>query len=440
MSDSYTRQYSQDYNWLRKVTRNGVHVASVYLSTKVTGSRTGESVKDYKEKIKAGQQAGSPYTLDRNFVLGVEEGRATYGATEKYVGALPRPPSWNPNTYRETWQGMQNIPVPVLSHLSVSPSKAEAIALAKTYKKIREEQQHMNSPAVIAEFVDVLRQFGSPARALVDLTNRRFNRLELERRRLKGSTTFKRIKWSEIVASTYLEWSFGLAPLISDTRSAAEALARWQYEKTDNPHFRAKIVSRGEDVAIQKATDPGVKAWNSAYMYYKRAYIKKTAARCQYVVGLNGSLRADFGSNERLLQLLGFDHKNWIPALWEAVPWSWLVDYFTNVQQILEAAATGQAAVSWIVKTATTRSEYLETNDIDGHLTALDAKNNNRYGSASGHFGRYKQVRVTQVRTLPTTLGVPPLYFEIPSQLGQLANMTALLFSRRPGQSALWLF
>jgi len=330
-------------------------------------------------------------------------------------------------------------PVSIPAHLPTSVVKADSIALSKTYKKVASELQSMNSPAVLAEFVDVLRQFGSPFRSIVDLTNRRLNRLELERRGLKGSTTFKRKKWASIVADTYLEYSFGLAPLISDTKNAAEALARLHAEKEGLLRPRRKIVCQGKDVASETFTPTPIGVSLSGYLFARPSVTNKTECRVQYVCGLESTLRADLGSNDRLLQLLGFNHANWVPAIWEAVPWSFLIDYFTNVQQILEASVTNTSDVKWITKTVTYRTEYNQFFPVDQEETRLQAKARQRSGYGSGHAGRCHQVRITLARTLPTTLGVPSLYFELPSSVKQLANMAALLIARKPTSSALWL-
>lgn len=406
-----------------------------YFSISLPHTRSGEKVKDWKEKVKANQQAGSPYSLDATFLSKWEEGSMSYQATN-----VKSTPTENNVMYRERFTGNMSSPVSIPSHNATSLVKADSIALSKTYKKIQSELQSMNSPAVLAEFVDVLRQFGSPFRSIVDLTNRRLNRLELERRGLKGSTTFKKKKWASIVADTYLEYSFGLAPLISDTKNAAEALARLHAEKDGLLRPRRKIVSRGLDVANTIYTPTISRPPDCAYIWVKSEVSKTTECRVQYVCGLESTLRADLGSNDRLLQLLGFNHANWVPAIWEAVPWSFLIDYFTNVQQILEASVTNTSDVKWIVKTVTYRTEYDQFFPYDAVQNRLQNKADFRSGGAGGHAGRCNQVRLTLTRSLPATLGVPSLYFELPSSVKQLANMAALLVARKPSSSALWLF
>lgn len=432
---SYTRTFSSNHQFVAKVVR-GAFQSTRHQQVTYKGTRSGTKVQDYKEKIRNGENAASVYNLDRYELKGNEPGHASFSAV--YTGYLP--PNQVGDTRSETWTGIEIIPSASLAHRPTSVIEADAIALAKIYKKIREEQQHMNSPAIVAEFVDVIRQFGSPARSIVDLTNRHLNRLALERRGLKGSTSFKRIKWHEIVASTYLEWSFGLRPLISDTQSAAEALAKWQYEKNHPVHFRKAIRSRGVNKAVYKDTGVPTQPWKASWIYVNNVTDWQTECRVQYNVGLSTTPIAAFGSNERLLQILGFNPSNWVPALWEAVPWSWLIDYFTNVQQILEAAATVTTGVKWISKTVTYRTDYRHTREVNDAASRQTTAAHGYSGGATGHCGRMHLVRTTMARSIPATLGVPALTLEYPQKVGQLANMVAVLLARKPSSSALWLF
>lgn len=404
--------------------------ASVFKSrvdVKWVDTRAGSRVPDWREKIRQGISATSPYTANQSRFIWTEGGSLT-----SRVASVVSPFHW----YLTQQNGIINHTPELPNHISVPATNAvESKALSKIYKKIDAEQTHLAGASVMAEFIDVIRQFGSPARSIIDLTNRRLNRLELERKGLKGSTSFKKIRWSEIVASTYLEYAFGLAPLIGDTKKAAEALARFQIEPELKP--RAKVVAR-ESAKVATATPvSGLGVGSTPFVGGKNI---TTEYRVQYVVGLEATPIAAYGSNERLIQLLGFQPSKWAPALWEAVPWSWLLDYFTNVGQILAAGATCTSGVKWIAKTVSQRStlEY-RTRWNYGHLPT--AILNSRYSRSGTHAGSYGSERTTVTRTIPQSLGVPSLYVEHPfNDVKKIANMTAVLFARKPGQSALWIF
>lgn len=426
---SYSKSYSDQFSIGHSFLVNSSSLGKTY-NRSYSGSRSGEKMDNYKDKIRAGENASTPYTLNRTKIEKITKG--------KTIELLRYKTPVSPPTFRsEVYEGTLQEPPYSLTHLSVNAGEADSVALSKLYKKLDSETSRLNSPAVLAEFLDVVRQFGKPAEALVDLTNRHLNRLELEKRRLTA-VKFNPIRWTEILASTYLEWSFGVKPLISDTKAVAEALAQWQFESSEEilQKLRAKVVSRG--LVTNETVRYGATRPSQGSSRYTTTKHKKTEGRIQYVVGLQGDLRADFDSNQRLLQLLGFDHGNWIPAVWEVVPWSWLVDYFFNINNILDAAVTSTARVAWICKTKVTRTSESYRTTLDPvynyNSSLCDRVSRTNYNAG----GSYDVVRTTLSRTVPATLGLPPLYFRHPfKDAGKLANMVAVLFARRPSASAL---
>lgn len=401
-------------------------------------TRTGQKVLDYQAKIRAGSNAGSPYTLSAYQVEESQPSRGTLVLTDVWNG----PPTniWFPYTMWR-FRGIWRSPDPnTVSHLGVSQSKAEAAALTKTYSKIRSEYQRLNASASVAEFGDVIRQFGKPFDAIVDLTNRRLNRLFLEKRGLKGSTAFKRLRFAEIVASSYLEYAFGLSPLISDARKVAEALARFNTEEAEQYRYRSRISSRGEDVS---KTNETVINWTGilGQIAFNSVTKKETQCGVQYICGLKTDHIAAYGSNERLLQVLGFTPQDWLPAAWEVVPWSWLLDYFTNVGDIISAAATSVHGVTWINKTVRTKTVLFQSDSVNTNATVKALPYGVRLVSvANPDMGSHTCVRTSLVRSQPASLGVPPLVFEHPfGNVPKMLNMAAVLLARKPSASALWL-
>lgn len=433
---AYTNKlYSEQVPYRYRFWNNGSTWAQLNSSQQITGTRSGTKVYDWKEKVRKGQDASSPFSSDRNEILSLVDGLGGFTAKS---GA---------STLTQECSGFfQTSPGVTVTHLAPSSSVAEATALQKTYAKLRSEMQMLNSAAVVAEGLDVMRQFGRPAEAILELTNRRINRLYLEGRGLKGSVAFRRIKFAEIVARTWLEYSFGLAPLISDTVKVAEAFARWNEEvadpETSQKRLRSRISSRGTQELSTSTTSGATQPIANCRLRYNLITKKETSYRVQYVCGLNSSHIADSGSNDRLLQLLGFKPENWIPGIWEWVPWSWLIDYFTNVGQILNAGVTSTAGVSWTCKTVSQETFQHVTSPVNAEATRT---NLSAFGwsmqSAYGHLGQYSRRRTTVTRTAGVSLGVPPLVVSVPSDIKQFANMGAVLLARkRESNAALWLF
>lgn len=433
---AYSKSWSEPFHSLRyswfKTGVGAIQKSGLPDYTALLQRRDGEKMPDWKSKTRQGLNATTPFYSDRRKIVSYRPCTISLSEISTSGGA----------TVTLRGQSGSIYPDRTINHLTVNSSKARSIALSKLYKKLDSELSRLNSPAVIAEFLDVVRQFGKPFEALVGLTHRRINRLYLEKRGLSGSTVFKQKKFLDIAAATYLEYSFGLKPLISDTKAAAEALAHWRDESTEEilQKLRSKAVSRGLDST--SSVTHSVSSSTLSQCFWDYTTKKTTEARAQYVCGLQGDLRADFGSNDRLLQLLGFDHGNWVPAAWEAVPWSWLVDYFANVGAILEASVTSSARVSWISLTETSATtnvqvaKFLEwrASGMYQKLTGLDL------GPTLGtEFA--KGIRKTVTRSIPASLGIPPLYLQHPLEnVGKLTNMAAVLLGKRSQANQLWLF
>lgn len=436
---AYTKTYTDSASYPIHVVRNGVTLNSTNRIYTSTGSRSGQSVPGFREIIRAGGNASSPYTLENSKLLYQESGNASaFGR-----GPIPVNPGGARGYLSEQFTGFVPYESTDITHLSVTAGKAEAIALTQIYRKIESEQSHLAGASTLAEGVDVLRQFGKPFNALVDLTNRRLNRLALESRGLKGTIAFRRVKWAQIVASTYLEYAFGLAPLIEDTRKTAEAYARWQLEAEKGlSQLRSKAVGRGESETAS-STVTNMRAGSSNTLEFAVHTRTVTKEKVQYVCGLKATPIADLGSNDRLIQLLGFEPRKWVPAIWEVVPWSFLIDYCTNVQNILEAASANVSGVTWISRTVTkqttreveaTFKKAFAYQQLSGYNAAWDQNVTGTHG------GRYKRVRTTMARTVPAALGVPPLVVDFNLNTKQLTNIFALLVSRKPSSSAMWLY
>jgi hypothetical protein len=407
-----------------------------------TGSRTGDKVAEWKRKIAEGFAAGSPYSLD---------------AYKTYVGRPRRDfashyqlgyPSFKVNQAYYGYPGVRNsVPNPVLMHLSVDTSEARSVALSKIYKKLESDRSEWNALAFLAEFADVIRQFGAPFSAMVEAFERHHIRVEHAKKGLRGRKSWKEESLRRIAAETWLETSFGLLPLFSDAEAIAKAFGRYEYELSDSPKLRDRIRSRAEVSNSTQVTQARV-AETSMGVGYSNHVKTETVARCQYVVGLKGDVRAEFGSNNRLLELLGFEPRNIPLAIWEFTPWSWLVDYGLNVQNILQAGATVTTRVNWIVLSQTTTTTLTSIPTLQfvpngsWPLSGLvqDPERSPTRGPGKGlSAGAFRIIRKTFNRTLPADLGVPPLYLKSPiGDLKKTANLLALATTRLT-KSKTWL-
>lgn len=240
---SITRSKSDQYWFKFLFTQDGSTTQALQNFVTMTSSTTGSSVPHWRVLVKAGSQASSAYTADRYFCR-VTPGNAVLYGTAK---------NGDPGTGFRTTLSQRGVgnparPNTTTPHLTTSLAKAEAAALKQIYNKIAQEQSHMNGLAFMGEIRQTISMLKHPFRSVVDLTQRHVNFLLKSKKGLRGNVTQQRETYARIVSSTYLEYVFGLRPLISDTRDIAESIARWQLEREGTGKPRSRAVGRGSDL------------------------------------------------------------------------------------------------------------------------------------------------------------------------------------------------
>ncbi len=381
-------------------------------------NRTGVKLDNWKSKVRNGLNATTPYSLDRTGLVG-----KSYGDCEAtwYFPSTPQSVRW------DRFEGYHTFQTSV-THNTLSGTAANNDALVRILSKIRNERSHLNGLSFAGELRETIHMLRHPYAGIAELMNRHLTSLGKRKRGLSASNPKHRTKLVDIVASTWLETSFGLKPLIQDTKDIAEAIARYE----ELPPKRSRLKAHGDVTSVQQTT-PTIGVITGTRIGWSRRATTETTYSRQYIVGMSSELTADYTANRRLLTTLGFTPENFVPALWEVLPWSWLVDYFSNVGNILEASCTNTSAVTWICQTDRTFSRTTNVTDVNVQVT------NNQIASLSGvlkgivgsSLGSTKVVRRTVTRTIPASLGVPTLSFSYPSSLGRLANLSAVLIQRR---------
>lgn len=416
----YTRAYKDQVDLYGFTRVNGNPKQVIVDTSYVAGSRSGNKVENWQELVRQGRNASSPYILDRTKLLDRFDGNAYQ---------VIHPIGYPNDVYKQIYFGVARPPRAV-THVAGSHVQSNSIALSKLYKKLQSERQHWAGASFGAEVVDVIRQFGRPLNGLMALHQRWRDRVRANAPYLKA-VRYDSPKWRAIVGDLWLEYSFGLGPLIKDTATVAEACARFTHEEELSQKLRDRIRSRGKSISTYTETT-SLQGVGNVNLRLREHALYSSEYRTQYHCGLQGDFRAPFGSIDRLQELMGFRPSDFVPALWEAVPWSWLVDYFFNVQQILSAAVTPTDRVSWICRTdtilTTLKVSYSGAFDIPGGWSRRELMIDS--------FGAYSLLRTQQLRTIPTNLSVPPLYFRHPfGDLKKMANIAAV-FLRGGGDTA----
>lgn len=168
------------------------------------------------------------------------------------------------------------------------------------------------------------------------------------------------------LAELWLEYAFGWAPLLNDVSDAGKALNRLDYWEIPRKRIRAR--GREESVVISASS----LLHNN--FNFRLESLNGTLAQVQYVGQVQSRAMNPVQYQARLL---GVSLRDFVPTVWELVPWSFMVDYFTNVQEILEGWSFQRSGLAWTqvtyrtVRSLEQRSIPLRSNLVGWAATSL---------------------------------------------------------------------
>lgn len=212
-------------------------------------------------------------------------------------------------------------------------------------------------------------------------------------------------RWRKLrqgLADDWLQFSFGARPLISDVKAAAETMARIF---NDSKHVKVRGFGEKEQFEGIQHLRSG---WGSVISF---ALTDVHRQRCQvvYRAGLEFSLSSPAaGSAARMRDLFGFNLESFVPTIWNLMPYSFLVDYVSNVGDLLTCLTTDLSSVRWVNETVITHREFSLKGSC--YPTGGVGAPNYQVGGDIGYanFGSRTVVRV------PSSAGIPTPEFNIP--------------------------
>lgn len=216
-------------------------------------------------------------------------------------------------------------------------SSCHNAALVGIIKKIRTyETSDFAGPTFVGELRETLGMIRSPFKSL-RLKTGLFTDLHmriLRDKQAKGKR-FKPEHWARVLSDTYLEWVFGAAPLISDIASIADLFLEQKAKAFPDKGYKRLSYRFSDDyntidTSAKAATlnvSTGLKVSFDVVSHFRSSY--------QYVAWVDNALVFADTSARSLSSAAKFDFYEIIPTAWELMPWSFLIDYFTNIGDVL---------------------------------------------------------------------------------------------------------
>lgn len=361
-------------------------------------TRTGVSLPNYKDLIRKGVSATTAFTATSQESLINQPGEIH----REYL-------VWSDPPSTQDWCGYLNGPI-ASSPSPYHQETARSIAAIKIRQKINSETSAFSGLTFLGELRESIHQIRHPAKAAFKLADKlSIKTSELRRRRMKRQISKR--EYADAIASSYLEFSFGLLPIVKDiTDIASSALSRLE-DKRIVRLTGSGIVSTADSVVSENG-DFGLAMVN-------RHQDDEFVYRHRYEVGFQRTVEASNNALRNVIDLGSFEFSEIIPTAWELIPWSFFIDYFSNIGQCLQADLVSLADVVWSVSTATYEHTCLvhsfSLRDTQPHFATTTLTKSPLYAN------RYKLVNRDDANP-----GFPSVRFQLPGRTGQFINMAAL--------------
>lgn len=142
------------------------------------------------------------------------------------------------------------------------------------------------------------------------------------------------------LSEEWLKWRFGVLPLASDIEGGLKALRRLTRR---NRVPTARVTGQGdkESVSISPAASNAT-AWNITNVLCEIQTATKMSVRYY------GAVKLEMERAQAFKQEFGLQTKDFLPTVWELIPYSFVLDYFTNAGKIIEAVSFPRSDLAWV--------------------------------------------------------------------------------------------
>lgn len=270
-----------------------------------------------------------------------------------------------------------------------------------------------NLGVTLGELNESLRMIARPGRSIV---NGMRTYLTAVNKNLRRNKHVSKSKTREIMADTWLEYSFGWYPLLKDTEGLAQAAASLA---VGVPNLHVSSLAR-------ESGSPTVTAGNKSYpgcgdFDYDISTITTTTC------SIKGKIRTEVGQPGQFPQSFGVQLRDFIPTLWELVPWSFAVDYFTGVGDYISSMCFPYSSFVYITRSTKTLVKRQSCNCRIKNLTTTNKTNLSIQATvAPGQ----TVAEVESFSRVPVYNLVSPVSLRLPAAKTAYANLAALSILR----------
>lgn len=380
-------------------------------------SKTGAENPRHRSQIAAVEQAGTNFVGTRQHMI---EQRGYVFAEWQHRSSVLSQYHW----HTATGLGCpENYSSPTYVALPSFSTTVQSRAAARFISNCRDANRAIMAGVSLGEMGETLRMIRRPLQSLRKGVNDYLRDLK---KIPKAVRTRKQAQ--QAVSGTWLEHSFGWRPLMSDIADGYDALERYRGAN----RLRTKRVRGFAQDQIPIASYMSTPIDVTGQLYYNHTSNEyQTRQSIHYgVMGISHDSRIAMARS-----LLGFNLEDFAPTLYELVPWSFLIDYFTNFGAVIDSWAFNTSRLRWYCRTNRIIGERVSTWDLNIERTVGLHTVPNLSKCNPGLCGGGPSIRISRQSSISRRADLPypkvDFHFKIPGLSTQWINIAALIAARR---------
>jgi hypothetical protein len=381
----------------------------------VNDTRSGNSLQGWRRRVIAHQGATTVFDGVKHLVA--QRGGAVYlQFVSETPGLICGQPHGTPISYSASGclYSIPYLPAPLSSYTDPS-GQAISDASEQYYSNLRESYEKFSGATFLGELKETIDMIRHPGKSLINgikqyLRELRSPQLRHLIRRYRNNRNVR-----AVLADTYLEYAYGWAPLLSDIDAGIAAYAKLTYNKLQFEHVQGSghhhLDNLVESSFQQVFGIIGIDVRFKTYADYDARFLSEVSI----------TTNSSFNNFDHLLEVAGFDIINFAPTIYELIPGSFLLDYFSNLGGIIQAVCTRTGHVVWINRTQRAKNYSV----YNGNLI-VPTSNGPQKWSGSGDCGEVVLITTKVHRDAPASVEYPSFSFQAPN-FGQVFNIAALI-------------
>jgi hypothetical protein len=213
-------------------------------------------------------------------------------------------------------------------------SDADAIARKRLLERYLNARKSWRGGNFLAEFAETVHMLRHPIESLFSSTSH-FTR------RVGGIKHLPPKAYAGALGNLWLAWSFGWKPLFDDIRDANQAIQKLA-SGTGHDTMPLSASASASSSGLSDLTSLNCGSVNNYTGLWREQ------GRSHSTVKYYGAMRARPESFATVADTFGISPGDIIPAVWEAIPWSFFIDYFLNVQEVIDSWQYASTDFAWM--------------------------------------------------------------------------------------------